>query len=72
MKRNNTLRIVTASAIGLVMSSAAHAQVTAPDTTTVVEYIMIALVSFAAIGVAKMTIAAAPAAYQALVAFIRR
>jgi hypothetical protein len=44
----------------------------APDTSEAEAYIKIGLVAFAAVGAAKMLIAAAPAAYNALIGFIRR
>lgn len=44
----------------------------APETAGVVEYILIGIGAFAAVGAAKMLLAAAPAAYSALIGFIRR
>ncbi|AIY41694.1 hypothetical protein LT85_2536 [Collimonas arenae] len=60
-----TVIAVTASATGL-----AHAD-GGPDVSAVVTYIMGGLAAIALIGVAKMTIAAAPAAYQSLMGFIK-
>jgi hypothetical protein len=65
-------KAAVAGAVSLGLMSSAHAVVTPPDVTEVVDYILAGMAAIALIGVAKMTISAAPAAYTALMGFIRR
>ena len=71
--KQKSFRVAVAGGTALLATSFAHAQ-TAPsiDASTAIGYITAGLAAVALIGVAKMTIAAAPAAYQALMGFLRR
>jgi hypothetical protein len=68
----NTVAATLGTALVLSTSFARADAPAAIDVSTVVAYITAGLAAVALIGVAKMTIAAAPAAYQALMGFIRR
>jgi hypothetical protein len=71
LNRNTVLGVAGLSSV--LFTSMAQAQ-TAPtvDASAAIAYITAGLAAVALIGVAKMTIAAAPAAYQALMGFLRR
>ena len=72
LAQQNAARVSILGMLAPLALGTAHAAEGDLDVSTVVTYIMSGLAAIALIGVAKMTIAAAPAAYVALMGFIKR